>query len=157
MLKPQSLKTSKPSASQCLGGWREAQAIRPPIRRMSEGVLDLCQKTSLNPSLPGYASPAEPIPFLTFFLFFSHPKLSYPKSSPRAPQGIPRGPENHQKIDLLVKKTSPGPRFYRFFGRPLFFSLFGSISGPFFMKNQWKKRTIISQLRLFFWTWRPLR
>ena len=67
---PLSLQASASPSS--LGGWREAQTIRPPIRRMSEGVLNkACPKPF--PTLPYQPShipprsPFRPSPSPCFF------------------------------------------------------------------------------------------
>ena len=112
-------------------------ALRPPgERRRAES----CLRNPAGGSCPGSASPAEATTLCTFFSFFFRLEISCPKSSSRPPQETSRGPQNCRNLDLLLKKSSPGPQFYRFFRRSMFFTLFGSIFGSFFMKNRGGKQ-----------------
>ena len=105
------------------------------------------------PKIPPYRGTRDPprqSPSPLFFHHFFRPNFFLAKSSPRRFQGTSQGLQNHRKSDFLLKKSSPGPKFYRFFGRSMFFTLLGSICGSFFMKKQSKNQGILAQLRLFF-------
>ena len=90
------------------------------------------------PKIPpcwGTRLPPRQSPSPLFFRLFFSPQIFLPKSSPRPFQGTSQGPQNHPKSDFFPNKSSPGPSSCPFFGGSLFFSLFSSIFGHFFMKN----------------------
>ena len=74
-----------------LGGIRVAQAIRPPIRRMSDGVLDLCLPGMIlpNPSLSGVRVTRRGKRLLNVFV---HDFCIYHFSLKMAFSGVRRGP-----------------------------------------------------------------
>ena len=132
--KTQSLKASNLQVASA-GDAKRKQSARPP---WGEGVLDCSQPWADHPKIPPYRGtriPPRQAPSRLFFHHFFRLETFHPKSHPGPPQGTPQGPPNHANSDFLLKMSSPGPYFHRFSGRSLFFTLFESIFGPFFIEK----------------------
>ena len=91
-----------------LGGGREAQTIRPPIRRMSDGVLDLCLPgiILLKASWPGVRITRRgklllDVVFYDFSVYHVSLKMAF--------SGGPPDLKINSKLPFSTQSTLPGP------------------------------------------------
>ena len=129
------------------------RAVAPalPAQFRNYGVCEFWEGLVRGPRHP----PRQP-PSRLFFHHFFRPNSFLPKSFPRPFQGTSQGLQIHQKSYFLQKKSSPGPYFYRRFGRSIFSILFGSIFNAFSSKIDEKTGNYCTAAP-FFLTSRPLR
>ena len=132
--KTQRLKASNLQVASA-GDAKRKQSARPSVR-MSEGVLNLSKKTR-GRVLSGVRVTRRGNRLRDFFfIIFFVPIFSCQNPSQGRSKEPPRDSKFTKNPTFCKKKSSPGPYFYRRFGRSIFSILFGSIFNAFFIKNR---------------------